>query len=178
LGHSDERQDQLTQQALGEFFERLLASEILTEDQQNRLFAVAAGLGFDEEVIATYFHDLVPRVLVAAANDGRLPNANTHVLLRKNEVGHFEVNASLMKEMVDRQWQGESSGFSFRVARGVRYHSSGARGRSVVTGTHLEEADSGSLAITSQRAGAIVRTCGNSSPASSPEGERSGVTSL
>jgi hypothetical protein len=95
VGLSDERQDQLTQPALGEFFERLLTSEILTEDQQNRLFAVAAGLGFDEEAIATYFHDLVPRVLVAAAN-GRLPNANTHVLLRRNEVGDFEVNASLM----------------------------------------------------------------------------------
>ena len=33
----------------------------------------------------------------------------------------MDANAHLMKEVVDREWQGRSSGFSFRIAKGVRY---------------------------------------------------------
>lgn len=41
---------------------------------------------------------------------------------------------------------------SFRIAKGVRYHTGGSRGRSVVVGTEMKVEDEGVLSLTSQRA--------------------------
>jgi hypothetical protein len=43
------------------------------------------------------------------------------------------------------------SGVSFRIAKGVSYRTGAIRGKSVVVGTELQVADSGVLAVTSQR---------------------------
>ena len=47
--------------------------------------------------------------------------------------------------------QTKSRALSFKVAPGVRYRTSGSRGRSVVVGTSLEPADDGVLSLTSSR---------------------------
>jgi hypothetical protein len=99
------------------------------------------------------FGDLVPRLFVARANAGRLPMLTTaRIILRRNEVAHMDANADLMKEVVDREWQGRSSGFSFRIAKGVRYRVGSSRGHMVVLGSHVVVDDSGFLTITSRRA--------------------------
>src|SRR4051812_47826406 len=56
-----------------------------------------------------------------------------------------------MKEVVQREWRSGSSGVSFRVAKGVRYRVGQTRGHSVVVGTQMQVADSGTLAVSSQR---------------------------
>jgi hypothetical protein len=56
-----------------------------------------------------------------------------------------------MKEVALREWRGGSSGVSFRIAKGVSYRTGAIRGKSVVVGTELQVADSGVLAVTSQR---------------------------
>jgi hypothetical protein len=59
--------------------------------------------------------------------------------------------AALMKEVTMREFRGGSSGFSFRIAKGVRYRTGSFRGHSVVVGTQLQVADTGVLAVTSTR---------------------------
>ena len=49
---------------------------------------------------------------------------------------------ALMKEVVDREMRGGSSGVSVRIAKGVSYRAGQVRARSVVVGTHLEAQDS------------------------------------
>ena len=57
-----------------------------------------------------------------------------------------------MNEVVDREWRSGSSGFSFRIAKGVTYRTGSSRGHMVVIGRHLAVEDSGFLTITSHRA--------------------------
>jgi hypothetical protein len=72
--------------------------------------------------------------------------------MKRGERAHLQVPADLMKEVVLREYRAGYSGFSFRIAKGVRFHTGGVRGRSVVVGTELQVSDSGVLVITSQRA--------------------------
>jgi hypothetical protein len=84
---------------------------------------------------------------------GRLDVIDSPQLMtKKNEVVHLETMAGLMKEVALREWRGGSSGVSFRVAKGVRYHVGQTRGHSVVVGTELQLEDSGPLSVTSLRA--------------------------
>jgi hypothetical protein len=114
---------------------------------------VAAALEIPPEDYGDKYHDLGVRLLIARANDGRLePLANPNLIPKKNEVVYFETSASLMKEVVQREWRAGSTGYSFRIAKGVRYRVGQTRGHSVVVGTQLQPEDSGILAITSSRA--------------------------
>src|SRR4051794_9864191 len=72
-------------------------------------------------------------------------------MAKRNEVVHAELAAGLMREVVLREWQSGSSGYSFRIAKGISYRVGQTRGRSVVVGTELRLEDSGVLSITSQR---------------------------
>lgn len=105
--------------------------------------------------LANDFPELLDRFVVACVNDGRIPTLapeDCPLPLKRGEIAHAVVAAELLKEVVDREWQGRSSGVSFRIVRGVRYHVGSSRGRSVVVGSHIEVADRGPLIITSQRA--------------------------
>jgi hypothetical protein len=114
---------------------------------------VAGALGIGQNTFTSAFSDLMPRLFVARANVGRLPTlTSSSIVLRRNEVAHLEASAELLKEVVEREWQGRSSGFSFRIARGVSYRFGSSRGHVVVVGSHLAAEDNGILTVTSQRA--------------------------
>ena len=70
---------------------------------------------------------------------------------RRDRCPAWEIPASLMKEVVHREFRGGSQGVSVPLGKGFRYRVGGFRGRSVVTGTSIEPADNGLLSITSQR---------------------------
>jgi hypothetical protein len=72
-------------------------------------------------------------------------------MAKRGETVHAELSAQLMKEVVHREYRGGGSGVSFPIAPGVRFRTGGFRGKSVVTGTSLQPADSGTLSITSTR---------------------------
>jgi hypothetical protein len=57
-----------------------------------------------------------------------------------------------MKEVVDREMRGGSTGVNVRMAKGVTYRVGRVRARSVVVGSHLDPADSGDLVVTDRRA--------------------------
>jgi hypothetical protein len=134
------------------FAENALADDYLTIDEEMAFEEVASALGIEQQDFDTRFIDLLYRLVVAKANDGRLDIVETPSLMtKKNEVVHLEVGAALMKEVVQREFRAGSKGFSFRVAKGVYYRTGNTRGRSVVVGTEIVAEDTGTLAVTSQR---------------------------
>jgi hypothetical protein len=131
---------------------QVLADSILTEKEEAELLNVANAVGIDEEELQTTYVDILHELIVARVNDGRLPVVDSpSLMVAGGEVVHLQQAASLMKEVAIREYQGGYSGFSFRVAKGVRFHTGGTRGRSVVVGSELLVADSGILVVSSQR---------------------------
>ena len=134
------------------YAENVLADDRLTEDEETAFGEVAEALGIGQNDFETTYRDLLNRLVIARVNDGRLGViAEPRLMTKKDEVVHLEANASLMKEVAVREWRGGSSGVSFRIAKGVSYRTGAIRGKSVVVGTELQVADSGVLAVTSQR---------------------------
>ena len=128
-----------------------LADDHLTAEEEAALAKVADAVGLDQADLEAR-GDLYVRLQVAKINAGRLPVVETPQLItKKNEVVHFEASAALMKEVAVREWRGGSQGVSFRIAKGVRYRVGATRGHIVTVGTQLQVADTGVLAITSQR---------------------------
>jgi hypothetical protein len=151
-GLRERKAEQLADQAFRRLIERALADDLLTEDEEEELLAAGAEVGVDNAALNERFFDLLQRMIIGGANAGRLPVVpNPHVMAKRDEEVHLELPAQLMKEVVHREYRGGSRGVSFRVAKGVRVHTSGFRGHSVVTGTTIEPADAGVLSITSQR---------------------------
>jgi hypothetical protein len=150
---SDKERRRLSEQAFRQYFETVLADDHLTIDEEMAFDEVSAALEIPTEDYADKYHDLGVRLLIARANDGRLePLADPNLITKKDEVVYFETPASLMKEVVQREWRSGSSGYSFRIVKGVRYRVGQTRGHSVVVGTQLQPEDNGILAITSSRA--------------------------
>jgi hypothetical protein len=140
-------------EAFRAFADNALGDDFFTIDEEMAFSEVADALDVDQNAFETDFRDVLLRMAVARANDGRLSVIEDPKLMtKKNEVVHLETGAGLMKEVVLHEWRSGSSGFSFRVAKGVRYHVGGTRGRSVVVGTELQIEDTGVLSVTSQRA--------------------------
>ncbi len=138
--------------AFREFALEVLSDDILTEAEEDKLMTMGSALGITTQVLNNELRDILRRIFVARINDGRIPtHPNPRIVLKKGEVGYLETNADLLKEVAVREYRGGYSGFSFRIARGVRYHVGGVRGQSVVVGTEIQTADQGVLVVTSHR---------------------------
>ena len=125
----------------------------LSEEREDAFVELMGALGMDEQALEAQHPGFVGQVVMGRLKDGRLPVADSpRLMARRGEVVHLEVPATLLKEVVDREYRGGYRGVSFRIAKGVSYRVGGVRGRSVVTGSHLEPADHGVLSISSSRA--------------------------
>jgi hypothetical protein len=153
LAQIPERQRQkLYGDAFRTYSESVLSDDCLTLDEENALASVMEGLDIGPGAFNSTFRDVATRLTIAAANAGRLPTLpSSHLMTKANEVVHWEDGANLMKEVVLREFVGGYSGFSFPIAKGIRYRTGSARGHSVVVGTQMQVADNGYLTVTSQR---------------------------
>lgn len=141
----------LEMKALRAYLEEALKDDRLSAEEEERLNELLAFFGIDQEAFRQHFADYIPRLLVARINDGRLPELSperAHVLVKKGEVVHLEAPAKLLKEVTARR--GSYAGLSFRLARGVYFHTGQFRTAPRLELT-LREVDSGTLAVTSQR---------------------------
>jgi hypothetical protein len=131
-----------------------VADDLLTEQEEQQLDRYVPSVGLTWDAVWKRYPGLAVRILVAKTNDGRLETLpNPQVIPKQNETVHIEVPASLLKEHAIREYKGGYSGFSFPIGKtGIRYRVGGIRGHSEVVGTGLQEADSGILSVTSQRA--------------------------
>jgi hypothetical protein len=148
---SSRERNKLGMKAFRAYADAVLADELLGQDEENTFFEVCEAVGIEDEDWKRE-PNLFFQLAIAKANDGRLSAIeDPHVMTKKNEVVHLEMIAGLMKEVTLREFRGGSTGFSFRIAKGVRYRTGNFRGHSVVVGTELQVADSGPLAVTSSR---------------------------
>lgn len=135
------------------FVDSALADEVLTEEEENRILAVGEALYRTPEVVSQLLAPLRPRLFVAMVNSGRLPTVDSGgVILKKGEIAHLQERASLLKEVVQREYRGSSTGYSFRIMKGVYYRTGAQRGHMVEVGRSWQPEDDGVLVITSHRA--------------------------
>jgi hypothetical protein len=133
--------------------ESALADDILSVQEEVAFNELADAMEVDQSMLESRFRDLLFRLVVARANDGRLAEIeNPRLMAKGEEAVYLETPAALMKEVAIREYQGGYGGFSFRVAKGVRYSTGRTRGHSVVVGHELQVADTGVLSISSTRA--------------------------
>jgi hypothetical protein len=142
FGNSKEKQ-------LTEYANRVLADDILTKEEEQQFLRFVETLGTN----LNQYPAILSRMVIANANAGRFPQAVApfHIICKPGEDVYLESQASLLKEVADRQWQGGSSGFSFRIAKGVRYRVGNTRGHMQEVGTKLIVRDTGILSVTSTR---------------------------
>ena len=139
--------------ALRAVVSRVLDDDILSRDEEAYVLEVMSALGIQESEIGHRCPDVLSRVLIGRIQDGRMPVvAQPRLMTKAGEVVYAEMAASLLKEVVHREYRGGSSGISFPILPGVRMRTGGFRGRSVVVGTSWEPADDGFLSFTSTRA--------------------------
>ena len=149
-GLADAQRHKLHLETFDTYVDIALEDDCLTEEEERHIFQMAAALGIDAD---SELDTIMPRMVVAKVNDGRLPTVDEpNIMLKKDEVVHAEMTSALLKTVKIREYQGGYSGVSFRIAKGVRYHTGGTKGRSVVVGTELQVQDEGVLSVTSQRA--------------------------
>ena len=94
-------------------------------------------------------------MLIAKVNDGRLPVLDPdglRLILKSGEIAHLSTSAALYKWQSVRQYKSGAQGFSFRVMKGVYYHTGRTKGRSVIVGENLVPDDDGTLTLTNRRA--------------------------
>lgn len=114
----------LTWRSLLSAFERALADEVVTKDEEARLERLAAALGLSENDVNEAIQRYRAPLFIAQVNDGRLPEVyTTRILLKRGEVAHLESAASLMKEVQIREWRSGSQGVSFESRGAFRTES-------------------------------------------------------
>lgn len=132
---------------LTEYANKILDDDVLSEDEEKSFLEFATSLGVPT---LNKYPVILNRLTIARVNDGRLPvlgAGDAHIICKPGEVVHLEANASLLKEVAVREWRG--SGFSFPIAKGIRYRTS--RGHMQQVGTAITVADTGILSVTSTR---------------------------
>jgi hypothetical protein len=135
-----------------QYAETVLADDHLTVQEELSFSELGEALGVDTAALNERYRDILLRLVIARANDGRLSEIEAPQLIRKgDEAVYLESAAALMKEVAIREYQGGYGGYSFRIAKGVRYTTGRTRGRSVVVGTELQIADTGILTVSSTR---------------------------
>ncbi len=152
-GMTDIEAEQAKIQAVAGLLASAIEDSYLTEAEEQTFARAVSRLDLAEEDVRQAVSPYTNSVAIARLNAGRLPTISDPVIFMKpKEVAHFQVEASLLKEVVQRESRGGYSGFSIPIYKGVRYRVGSYRGRSVVVGTSLETADKGILCLTSQRA--------------------------
>ena len=59
--------------------------------------------------------------LLRQVDEGSFPSADeVHIALRRGEHPHLELEAELLKEVVDREYRGGDQGVSIPIVKGVR----------------------------------------------------------
>lgn len=152
-GLSGEERAQANRLVVERLVSRVLADDLWSDSEERAFDAALSALGISYQGAEAMMPGLMNRLLIARVNDGRLTTVpSPQLMVKRGEVVHYEVPASLLKEVTMREYQGGYAGLSFRVAKGIRFNTGGVRGKSVIVGTELKVEDEGVLSMSSKRA--------------------------
>ncbi|HHU63901.1 MAG TPA: hypothetical protein GXZ32_06850 [Clostridiales bacterium] len=128
---------------------------VLTEEEEQRLSAMAEAIGFDKEELYTNpaYNKLVKGAVIREVLEGKIPErfkvsgALPFNFLKSERLVWVFQSAEYYEMRTYREYVGRSRGFSIRIAKGVYYRTGGFRGRPVET-QKMVHVDTGLLGIT------------------------------
>jgi hypothetical protein len=124
----------------------------MTAEEEAHLAALAEALDLDFAQLRSKAPDAFEELVVCRINDGRPPTLpDPPILTKRGETAFGTFTAALMKEVARREYRGRGASVSIPLGGGMRYRVGNTRGKSVVVGTELVAADTGTLVITSTR---------------------------
>ncbi len=128
------------------------ADRRLTSEEEESLKKLASRFGIEEAATTRHAADLARYRLLVLLEEGILPELTLPgLILQRGETPHWREQAEILEEkVIRREYVGGSSGFSFRIAKGVRYHVGGTRGR-LVSHTGIVPVSQGEFIVTSKR---------------------------
>lgn len=138
----------------GQALDHFLDDSVLSESEQERLLAVANGLGLSQEELnlnGAYDRAVKAKVL-SDLSEGRVPEAQVNFSLpfnlkKSEKVVYLFNSAGYLEERTRRSYVGGSHGVSVRVMKGVYYRVGAFKGAPIST-SQMEFVDSGLLLVT------------------------------
>lgn len=135
--------------AFSSYAETALQDDIVSFDEDNLLHDLRNVLGLGYELLSDAgLWTVVDRIEIGRINAGRLYTVESDLFVAEGEHVVFEEPASLFKPR--RRLIGRSSGFSFRIAPGVRFHTGWFETAEAVD-RKLVEDDHGLFSVTTKR---------------------------
>lgn len=124
----------------------------VTAEEEAELAKLQQLLMIPDSEIAKPKKELARLRLLTEIQNGNPPTiAVSNVIFQKAELAYWSEPASILEErVVKRRYEGDSQGFSFRIARGVSYRVGSHRGH-IVTDTAVMPVSSGELIVTNKR---------------------------
>ncbi len=136
------------------YLDHLLVDERLSLGEEQVFERVGDALYGPEQQVAQVaaLKSYRSALFIAMINDGRLPDLGSGGMnLKRGERLHLQEPAGLLKEIIQREFQSGSRGYSFQIAKGVSYRIGSTRGKMVEVGRSMETIDNGDLYVTSLR---------------------------
>lgn len=135
--------------------EAATAQNSLTAEEYAEFGKLQTFLGIPDSQVVNSRRQLARLRLITEIQGGNLPcrpaSRAPNVILQKKETLHWVESASLLEErVVSRRYVGGSSGFSFRIMKGVTYRCGQSRGE-YVTDKAVVPVSYGELVITNRR---------------------------
>lgn len=133
-------------------FKAVKSGKILTKDGETELENIQKYLAIPDSDIFAEKQEIKKLRLITKISEGDIPSVEiNNIILQKNEIGYWVEPVELIEEKVlYRRYEGGSSGVSFRVMKGVRYHVGGFKGH-MVSDVGKVTVDRGDLIITNKR---------------------------
>ncbi len=133
-------------------FKAIVSDGIITEEEERNIQEIQAVLLVDYNQIPNEIQTIEYHRQLRHIQQGHLPILSVPgLILKSGEVAHFVIEVALLEErVVNRGYQGGSSGVTVRVAKGVSFRVGQQKGR-MVSETGIVEVDRGSFIVTNQR---------------------------
>ena len=133
-------------------FEVAKADKKVSKEEAEELASIQKYLGIGEMEIESTKKELARLRLLGEIQEGNLPTTTVvNLVTLRDELVYWTEPAILAEEkVINRRYEGGSSGVSFRIAKGVSYRVGGHRGH-FISETGIVPVSNGELVLTSKR---------------------------
>lgn len=151
-GFSDKDFEKLKKSLFSLALSAVSEDKVLTKEEDAELLNIQKYLAISDGDILDEKKEIEKLKLITKIKEGNIPPIETNnIILQNKEIAYWVEQVKLIEEkIIDRRYQGGSSGMSFRVMKGVRYHVGGYKGH-IITDTGKVTVDQGDLVITNKR---------------------------
>ena len=149
---SDEEFSELKEAFFWQVVETLISDRRISDIEKSAFKQISNKLTISPSVLQLAEKEVSYFSLLHDIETAKLPSLTPQdVLLKKDEIAHFDASASMLEErVVDRQYVGGSRGVSIRTMKGVSYRVGANRGK-LINEKGLVPISDGNFVATNQR---------------------------